>query len=310
MKSRDAIDYSTLAASMAHASFGLALFGPDDSLRYCNEWFERAYGVSLKDRPTWESMMRTCYSARRGVLIETDDIDAWLAVVRTKYRQRPSRSFQSDFCDGRWVWVTETLQPNGWLLMSVNDVSPLKALERELEGARDDAVRISMKDPLTDLSNRRFIMGHLGEMLAGARAIRCPLSLAMLDIDHFKQINDNSGHDVGDAVLRHFADRLRQQLRPSDAVGRIGGEEFLFVLQNTSLRGACDMLARVRGLVTASLNAHAEAIPPYTFSAGIALASVEDSVDTLFRRADQALFKAKRGGRDQDWAVDSMSMRL
>jgi diguanylate cyclase (GGDEF)-like protein len=147
-------------------------------------------------------------------------------------------------------------------------------------------------------------------MLAGSRAVRWPLSLAMLDIDHFKQINDSAGHDVGDAVLCHFAEQLRGQLRPMDAVGRIGGEEFLLVLTNTGLNGAAHTLARVRRLIADTAAKAAQPVPEYTFSAGIALAVADDTVDSLFRRADQALYQAKRDGRNRDWAVNSRSMRL
>jgi diguanylate cyclase (GGDEF)-like protein len=299
-----------LQQTLASAAFGLALFDAGDRLRVANAWFEQAYGVSAAQAPSWESMMRGCHARRRGVLIDTDDIDAWLVRVRAKYRQSAVRSFESDLVDGRWVWVTETLQPDGWLSMMISDVSPLKATEGALRSARDEAVRVSMKDPLTDLYNRRFIMGHLGEMLAGSRAMRWPLSLAMLDIDHFKRINDTAGHDVGDAVLCHFAERLREQLRPMDAVGRIGGEEFLLVLTNTGLDGAAQTLDRVRRLIAESIVAASQPVPNYTFSAGIAAAAADDSVDSLFRRADQALYQAKRDGRNRDWAVNSRSMRL
>jgi diguanylate cyclase (GGDEF)-like protein len=302
-----------LNVALADAPVGIALFDPGDRLRFANPWFESTYGVQAAQAPTWEDMMRRCHATGHGVLIETTDIDAWIAQVRQRYRQVPVRSFQSDLADGRWVWVTETLQADGWLSMFVADVSPLKATELSLRDARDEAIRVSMKDPLTDLYNRRFIMSHLGEMLASAKAMRWPLSIAMIDIDHFKRINDESGHDVGDAVLCHFSEQMRHQLRPRDAIGRIGGEEFLLVLANTSIDGAEQMLARVRQMIAAS-TAHvspaAFALPAYTFSAGIALATKTDSLDSLFRRADQALFQAKRDGRNRDWAVNSRSMRM
>jgi diguanylate cyclase (GGDEF)-like protein len=299
-----------LQDSLSVAGCGFALFDPDDRLRVANAWFEQAYGVSAAAAPDWETIMRACHASGRGVLIETEDIETWLARVRGKYRQVPVRAFESDLADGRWVWVTETLQPDGWLSMVVADVSPLKATESVLRSARDEAVRIAMKDPLTDLYNRRFIMGHLGEMLAGSRAMRWPLALAMLDIDHFKRINDTAGHAVGDTVLCHFAEQLKCQLRPMDAAGRIGGEEFLLVLTNTGLDGAAQTLARVRRLIAASTSAASQVTPEYTFSAGIATATFDDSVDSLFRRADQALYQAKRDGRNRDWAVNSRSMRL
>jgi diguanylate cyclase len=94
-----------------------------------------------------------------------------------------------------------------------------------------------------------------------------------------------------------------------DAVGRIGGEEFLVVLANTGLDGATHLLGRVRRLIAETLAAAHQPVPSYTFSAGVALATAEDSVDSLFRRADQALYRAKRHGRNRDWAC-TRSMRL
>ncbi len=299
-----------LQEALAQAACGFALFDPNDQLRVANPWFEQAFNIRAADAPTWEAMIRNCYENRCGVLIETQDIDAWIAQVRTKYRQMPIRYFQSDLVDGRWVWVTETLQPNGWLSVVITDVSPLKATEWALLKARDEAVRVSMTDSLTDLYNRRFIMNHLGKMLIESQAARWPLSIAMLDIDHFKRINDSAGHDVGDTVIRHLAKQLRTHLRPIDAVGRIGGEEFLIVLTNTGAEGAVQALNRVRQHIADSIRAASLPLPGYTFSAGIATAAAGDSLDSLFHRADQALYQAKRHGRNRDWAVNSDSMPL
>jgi diguanylate cyclase (GGDEF)-like protein len=299
-----------LAGLVWHAGIGVALFDSEDRLRYANPWFREAYSVDPALGPSWEQMMRGCHALRRGVLIETEDIDTWLATVRARYRSRPVRSFESDLADGRWVWVTETLRPDGWLVMSVADVSPLKASETAAQQARDEAVQVSLRDPLTELHNRRYIFQHLAELLAAARSMRWPLAVAMLDIDHFKRINDSEGHAAGDAVLRHFASLLRRQLRPKDAVGRVGGEEFLVVLPNASLDGAAMTLQRIRELISQSTTAARLPIPAYSFSAGLAAAQPDDTVDTLFRRVDDALYRAKSEGRNRDWSAESRSMRL
>lgn len=299
-----------MAAAARHAGAGIALFDPEDRLRYANDWFRQAYGVDPMLAPTWEAMMRGCHVLRRGVLIETEDIEGWLARVRGRYRHQPVRSFQSDLCDGRWVWVTESLQPDGWLLMLVTDVTPLKASETAARQARDEAVEVALRDPLTELHNRRYIFAHLAEVLAGAKAMRWPLAVVMLDIDHFKHINDTHGHGVGDEVLRHFAGLLQRQLRPKDAVGRIGGEEFMLVLPNAGLDGAAALLQRVRALIGESVAASKLPLPGYGFSAGLASAQPGDSVDSLVKRADDALYHAKRDGRNRDSATDSRSMRL
>lgn len=300
-----------LLDALALAPAGIALWDAQDRLRFANPWFEQTYGVRAADAPSWEQMVRRSHAERHGILIETDDIDAWIAQVRTRYRSQPVRRFESDLADGRWVWVVETLMPDGRLLMLVTDISTLKAGEVALRESRDEAVRTAMRDPLTELYNRRYIFGRLSTLLAGSAAMRWPLSVAMIDIDHFKHINDSAGHDIGDAVLCHFAQALTRELRPMDAVGRIGGEEFLLLLPNTGLDGAALLLSRVRDLVARSCGASLVPVPRYTFSAGLAAALVDDSVDTLYRRADQALYAAKQGGRDRDQvAPDSRSMRL
>lgn len=298
-----------LAGAVGHAGAGIALFDAEDRLRHANAWFRQAYGVDPDPAPTWEDMMRRCHALRQGVLIDTDDINAWLARVRPRYRSQPVRSFESDLTDGRWVWVTESLQPDGWLLMLVADVSPLKASEAAARQARDVALQLARSDALTELDNRRYIFEQLGDLLVGSRTMRWPLTVVMLDIDHFKHINDSQGHATGDAVLRHFAALLRRQLRPADAVGRIGGEEFLLLLPNATLDGAVQTLRRVRQMIAESTQAAALPLPAYGFSAGLATAQPGDTVDTLTRRADEALYRAKAEGRNRDWA-DSRSMRL
>jgi diguanylate cyclase (GGDEF)-like protein len=295
------------------AASGLALVDPEDRLRWANAWFRANYGVDPMLAPTWEDMLRACHRLRRGVLIETEDFEAWLAAVRLRYRSAPVRRFESDLCDGRWASVTETCFPDGWLLMTVIDVTPLKTAETQAREARAAAEALARTDTLTGLANRRHAFERLGELLPAAQAMRWPLSVAMLDIDHFKRLNDTHGHAAGDAVLRHFGTLLRRQLRPEDLVGRIGGEEFLLMLPNATLDGAAQMLQRVRSMIGESLAAAQLPLPAYGFSAGLASAQPGDSVDSLVRRADDALYRAKREGRGRDAgaeAADSRAMRL
>jgi GGDEF domain-containing protein len=177
-------------------------------------------------------MMRNCHQRRRGLMINTDDIDRWLDRVRRTYRCQPVRSFESDLTDGRWMWVTETTRPDGWVFVVLVDITPLKVNEATLRRSRDDALIAAMTDPLTSLYNRRYIFRRLDDLLCTTRKMRIPLAVAMLDLDHFKRVNDVHGHAVGDGVLQHFAQQMRKHLRPLDAVGRIGGEEFLMLLPN------------------------------------------------------------------------------
>jgi diguanylate cyclase (GGDEF)-like protein len=158
---------------------------------------------------------------------------------------------------------------------------------------------LAMRDELTGVRNRRSIMALARSQFATARANATPLCVAILDIDHFKSINDRLGHDVGDAVLTAFAQSCQRQLRSNDGLGRTGGEEFLLVMPGMDTAEAQAVFARLReGLQVARRD-----LPDgleLAFSMGVAKASLADeSVDGLIKRADQALYRAKHRGRDR-----------
>ena len=285
-----------LAEFLDHSPVAIGMFDPQEHLRFANPAFRSAYAIAPGDTPTWEAMMRNCHAQRIGLRIDTDDIDAWLARVRQTYRRVPQRQFESDLVDGRWMWVNETLRPDGWLVLVITDVTALKANEATMRSARDQAILASLTDPLTELHNRRSILRRFDDLLAASQDMRYPLAVVLLDLDRFKNINDQHGHDLGDAVLRHFARVVRRQIRPLDTVGRIGGEEFLLLMPNASAAGADNALARLRTAI-------GQGAPlPYTFSAGIAQAERGESSQAALRRADAAMYAAKDAGRDR-WLI-------
>ena len=166
-------------------------------------------------------------------------------------------------------------------------------LLRELE-------ELSRTDPLTGAHNRRSFDETLDFELGRARRYRFPLSLCLVDLDHFKRINDILGHVGGDAVLRAFVTLADDVLRSGDRLYRYGGEEFAIILPNTGLSGACRTAQRLIEHVRASSIRHGDRIVPVTCSAGIAgLEAVGDDRPTLVARADAALYEAKRTGRDR-----------
>lgn len=202
---------------------GIGLFDPSDRLRYANRYFRTAYGIGPQDMPSWEEMLRRCHRERTGLLIETDDIEAWLTRVRRSYRQTALRSFESDLVDGRWMRVTENLQPDGWMLTVTTDVTQLKVNKSTLREARDQAVRLSITDPLTGLHNRRHVLQRLDELFLNARQLRYPLSLVVIDLDHFKQINDAHGHGTGLASSRSGGPHRRRGISAGLAQYRAPG---------------------------------------------------------------------------------------
>lgn len=156
------------------------------------------------------------------------------------------------------------------------------------------------RDPLTGLLNRRYLDEALPRELARARREQRPLCLVMLDLDHFKCINDSFGHEAGDAVLSQLSALLRTHLRRSDLACRFGGEEFVVLMPGASLTEAMDRIGQILGEVRGALfhigHTH---LPPVSFSAGIAEAPRHgDAPEQLLRVADRALYAAKEAGRN------------
>jgi diguanylate cyclase (GGDEF)-like protein len=153
-------------------------------------------------------------------------------------------------------------------------------------------------DVLTRIWNRRAILeiAESERLRAGATST---IAALLIDIDHFKTINDHYGHAAGDEVLRVSAERLRASIRPADAVGRFGGEEFLVVMADVEPGDAPHMAERIRkNLAQAPIRFEDHSIG-WTCSVGCAVGAADDPVDTLLRRADRALYRAKSGGRNR-----------
>jgi len=164
------------------------------------------------------------------------------------------------------------------------------------------AIEMAVTDGLTGLYNRRYLERHLATLVQQAAARQKPLSVFMLDIDHFKSVNDSYGHAVGDDVLREFSRRVRQAVRGIDLACRMGGEEFVVVMPDTDAARALVVGERLRQEIAADrfpVSANDQAIE-VTVSIGIAsLASAEDTPETLMKRADEALYRAKHAGRNR-----------
>ncbi|HXI01974.1 MAG TPA: diguanylate cyclase [Candidatus Saccharimonadales bacterium] len=166
--------------------------------------------------------------------------------------------------------------------------------------AEDEARQASLTDSLTGLHNRRFLHHRLDEELSRSERHGVPLSAVMLDLDHFKKINDSHGHAVGDNALRDVAAILRKHIRKSDIAVRYGGEEFVLVLFSTDAEAARMVAERVRADVEQLAVRHAGGEVHLTVSVGIASFPENGikTVDDLMRRADEALYKAKGAGRN------------
>jgi len=173
----------------------------------------------------------------------------------------------------------------------------------DLRRAHDHLQEMASTDALTHVYSRRWWFDRAGAEVARSRRHGGALSVMILDLDHFKGINDRFGHDAGDRVLRAFADLLHRACRQSDVIGRIGGEEFALALPETSLAHAQTLAARLTDGCRALVVQAGDETIRWSCSIGITELRAEDAdVDGVLRRADVALYEAKRSGRD-GWAV-------
>ncbi|MFC0269804.1 sensor domain-containing diguanylate cyclase [Kushneria aurantia] len=185
---------------------------------------------------------------------------------------------------------------NDYKATFVIDISARKALERRLQEANEQLTRLAMYDELTALLNRRAGLERLSEAMHEYQRYGHALSIAMMDLDHFKRINDTHGHGAGDAVLVAVADTLRRELRESDTGVRLGGEELLLILPGIGVDAARLAVDRIRQALEAE--PLGEQRLRVTFSAGVAEYRGE-SRDHLLESADRALYEAKAQGRNR-----------
>ena len=217
----------------------------------------------------------------------------------------------------REAWLMEALRFSALVVITIwmSFIGGYIASIRRRLGAQRDALEsaniklreLSIRDELTGLYNRRHLTERLDQESERARRYGQGFSVALIDIDHFKTINDTHGHSVGDEVLVQFAAILRLQARfidhvgqaPERTLGRFGGEEFMIILPGTPLAGARVCLERMRAAVTQAPFETSAGPLRVTFSAGLAEQREGEPAEALLQRADESLYRAKAGGRDR-----------
>lgn len=197
-------------------------------------------------------------------------------------------------------YLTRPIDRNELLARARTNILQKRYADRLRDSVRQ-SIEMALYDPLTGLNNRRFLEGRLPAMIETARQRQTPLTLMILDIDHFKQVNDRHGHGAGDEVLKGFAARLQASARGGDVLCRLGGEEFVAVMPGVAIDQASRIAERTRQLVESQEFAidGAGGSIPLTVSIGLAgLTDGRDAAD-LYRRADRALYRAKAQGRNR-----------
>jgi diguanylate cyclase (GGDEF)-like protein len=172
-------------------------------------------------------------------------------------------------------------------------------LQMELLQRKEEFRHLSRTDPLTGCLNRRAILERLDEDMARARQEGQTIGVSMMDIDHFKCINDSHGHAIGDEILREFVQSLGQSVRESDAFGRIGGEEFLAVWASVDSDDLRTLNERFRVLIEKTPFPMPDIELHFTVSIGITTTSGNETAEAVLSRVDQALYAAKEKGRNR-----------
>lgn len=292
--------YDEFADLVEHSDVLLAIYDEADRLRLANDAFRRTFHLAPGETPTWTELMRRNHAAFKGTAIQAVDLEAWLISTQSRRGKTPFRAFETDLVDGRWLWMTETVRPNGWMLCIASEITDLRREGRLLRRDRDMALRAAQTDELTSTANRRFVFGRLEALIHAAALVPdSALSLCVFDIDLFKSINDGFGHQAGDMVLRHFANLVHGMIRRTDCFGRIGGEEFMLVMPGSPAQNSLAFAEHLLLQARAARPLPERPAVMYTCSAGIATYRPGDTMATLYGRADRALYCAKAEGRDR-----------
>lgn len=296
------IDPATLEmflAALNGTHVGICLCDADDHVQFVNETFRSAFFPSAPPVPfDFVDAIAGDIASGKGIKLESMPLEVFVPRVKARRKNGDDRyNFALDLIDGSWWWVNDYRMPNGWILVIASDISKSKSEEVKLRTAHDAAVKETQTDALTGVASRKYGLQRAETILTEHRLAHLPVCLAILDIDHFKRINDTYGHLTGDEVLVHFTQHLSAKLGNDDFVTRLGGEEFLVVMPDTPEERA--VLRLQRALLSLEPLPGTKSHPQlsFTFSGGVTLAALQESFHELFRRADDALYTAKQNGR-------------
>ncbi len=202
------------------------------------------------------------------------------------------------------VIQTSVMRSHEEMLSSKKQADEAEARIRALEQELEQVSELVREDQLTGALNRRGLDETLDRELKRSDRSRTAVSVALLDIDNFKQLNDTLGHQAGDRALVHLTKVIKETLRPADTVGRYGGEEFLIVLPDTDLQAGIEALQRLQRDLTKKFFLHNNERILVTFSAGVALRGENEDAEDLIGRADKAMYKAKQTGKNRVVAAE------
>jgi diguanylate cyclase (GGDEF)-like protein/PAS domain S-box-containing protein len=281
-----------LTAAIEQSSSSVMVTDTSGRITFVNAAFCRTTGYSLAEalgrNPRFLKSGETALEVYRDLWTSLAAGRAWRGELRN--RKKNGELYWEDASIS--VVVDATGRTSHYLAVK-DDITQRKLVEEEI-------ARLATTDPLTGVANRRRFLGQLGMELDRVRRLGDPATLLMLDVDHFKSVNDTYGHAAGDAVLQHLAELSRLGLRRIDLFGRLGGEEFAILLPGTDRAGAQLFAERFRCQVAATPAQTGKGAIAVTVSIGITeLGPGDPDADGILARADAALYRAKQGGRNR-----------
>lgn len=275
----------------------IAAYDRDDRLILFNAAYRKLYELSapsIRVGARFEDILR--YGLAAGQYVDagttSEQHEAWLGTRLAAHMDPAPRALLQQLPNGRWLHVRERRSASGNIVGVRTDVSALKEAEAVIRHTAET-------DALTDLANRAVMLEALNAVLKGQRKEDQSGALFMLDVDHFKAINDTLGHAAGDQVLRTMADRLKRSLRSEDTIARLGGDEFAVLATGFSQEDACEVVARnLHRALSEEINIQGRLLRP-SVSIGVALFPRDGlTADELFKNADTALYRTKENGRN------------
>lgn len=296
---------NTLSYALAEMSDGLAMFDPEGRIILCNERYSASFPLSGPYRRPGASLrdiLAVVIVTGEQINVPKGDEQGW--IDRVMANLKVAGDSEVHLMDGRWLQVRTRPTSEGRTMVVVTDVTRIKQAELALHSATDQLRHLVRTDGLTGLLNRRAFDDAMEAEIARSARTAAPMSLLMIDVDHFKAYNDHYGHPAGDDCLKRVAEHLRQALkRPADLAARYGGEEFAAILPDTDEDGAYLVAESFRrALVEARLPHQASERGILTASVGVATYMPDNpdrSAAAIIQTADEALYSAKAAGRDR-----------
>jgi diguanylate cyclase (GGDEF)-like protein len=284
-------------------NIGLVLLDTDLRVTYWNRWMELQSGIESSDivnKPLFEFFpnLDTPKFHRNFKAVRTFGNFAFFSQKLHRYlfpfKPTGSYALNMEFMQQSCLMGPLRDETNNIknVFITVQDSTANVIYEQSLQ-------KMNVTDTLTGVYNRRFLDGRMHEELARSRRAKNPLSVVMLDIDHFKKVNDTYGHRCGDFILKSTASICFSCLRESDVLVRYGGEEFICLLTETDGEGAAKTAERLRKAVEEHVNYFDTYTINVTISLGVAVMREDDTPEKMIERADCALYEAKRSGRNK-----------